>query len=576
MNFQNGNFNSNNKLTYFLEETNPKDNYPSININQYKKGINEITNNNCYSQNNNNYVSNLFNKLNKNKNSRTPILISNATFDYKKDLKKIGIIYDSSDSENNSYNNINTDYNEKNLQYKNNFIKKNNNDNIYDNNNNLSIMSNQIDKNKSSFPNSNNDFIKKRTGSEALSNYLSDLTKNKMKKIELAKRSTYLNPFGNNSSYLNVHNYIRENYAPNKDNISFNSNVPSVELRNNINKNRDIIQDNNEFIHQNNNLNKINNNFVNDPFIDKEKKEINLNKNKIQKQSENEDGEFEEFESEEDDNIKNKNDNNNFYTFNNNNLSNIENPNLKNQMNFSNDNISNILDENFLKFLKDENEKLKNLNNTYKQLIDSLFYFLNEQSLKFSYYQELFDISYYIYHVDDLSKTLIGLEYCILSQSNPKNGKNYEEFKKNINSNFYKQFKLPFPLKINNVISLQIPEILDNKNKNNTINTFNNSNIKNSKINISNHSSLIKDKRSKSQSKDNSNIFLNKKDHDCIACNLGYSISKKGYSTMAYSPYNKTTSSIHNCKTESNKHLIKQIPKSLSQKSSTKKLKNLK
>ncbi len=45
---------------------------------------------------------------------------------------------------------------------------------------------------------------------------------------------------------------------------------------------------------------------------------------------------------------------------------------------------------------------------------------------------------------------------------------------------------------------------------------------------------------------------------------------------MAYSPYNKTTSSIHNCKIESNKHLIKQIPKSLSQKSSTKKLKNLK
>ena len=277
MNFQNGNFNSNNKLTYFLEETNSKDNYPSININQYKKGISEIINNNCYSQNNNNYVSNLFNKLNKNKNSRTPILISNATFDYKKDLKKIGIIYDSSDSENNSYNNINTDYNEKNLQYKNNFIKKNNNDNIYDNNNNLSIMSNQIDKNKSSLPNSNNDFIKKGTGSEALSNYLSDLTKNKMKKIELAKRSTYLNPFGNNSSYLNVHNYIRENYAPNKDNISFNSNVPSVELRNNINKNRDIIQDNNEFIHQNNNLKKIINNFINDPLIDKEKKETNLN-----------------------------------------------------------------------------------------------------------------------------------------------------------------------------------------------------------------------------------------------------------------------------------------------------------
>ena len=113
-------------------------------------------------------------------------------------------------------------------------------------------MTNQtLNNNKSNLQNSKNIIFKKGNGTEALSNYLSDLTKNKMKKIELAKRSTYLNPFANNSSYLNVHNYIRENYAPNKDNISFNSNVPSVELRNNINKNRDIIQDNNEFIHQN-------------------------------------------------------------------------------------------------------------------------------------------------------------------------------------------------------------------------------------------------------------------------------------------------------------------------------------
>ncbi len=575
MNFQNGNFNSNNKLTYFLEETNPKDNYPSIKFNQYKKGINENTNNNYYSQNNN-YVSNLFNKLNKSKSSRTPILTSNTTFDYKKDLKKIGIIYDSSDSENNSFNNINTDFNEKTLQYNNNLIKNNINDNIYDNNNiynNYSLMSNQIYNNNSNLQNSKNDFIKKGNGTKALSNYLSDLTKNKMKKMELAKRSTYLNPFGNNISYLNIHNYIRENYAPNKDNMSFHSKFPLDELKINKSKNINVNQDNNVFLNQNKNLKKINNNFLNDPLNDKENIEMKLNKNKLQKESENEDGEFEEFESYEEDNIKNKNDNNNFYTFNNNNLSNIENPNLK--MNFSNDNISNILDENFVKFLKEENEKLKNLNNTYKQLIDSLFYFINELSHKFSYYQELFDISYYINHVDDLSKTLIGLEYCILSQSNPKNGQNFEEFKKSINSNFYKQFKLPLPLKTIHEISFQIPEILDNKTENNIINTFNNSNIKNSKIDTSNHSSIIKEKRSKSQSKNNSNIFLNKKDHDCIACNLGNSISKKGYSTMAHSPYN-TSNSLHNCKNESNKNLTKQIPKSLSQKYSTKKLKKLK
>jgi hypothetical protein len=63
MNFQNGN----NKFTYFLEEKNPKDNYPSINYNQYKKEISEISNNNNYNSQNDNYISNIFNKLNKNK-----------------------------------------------------------------------------------------------------------------------------------------------------------------------------------------------------------------------------------------------------------------------------------------------------------------------------------------------------------------------------------------------------------------------------------------------------------------------------------------------------------------------------
>ena len=540
MNFQNGN----NKFTYFLEEKNPKDNYPSINYNQYKKEISEISNNNNYNSQNDNYISNIFNKLNKNKINNTPILTTNTTFDYKKDLKKIGISYDSSDSENNSYNNINTDCNNLKIpHYKNNFIKYDINDNIYDNNN-VSLMTNQTLNNKSNLQNSKNIIFKKGNGTEALSNFLSDLTKNKMKKIELAKRSTYLNPFGNNNSYLNIHNYIRENYTSNKDSIQFHSRIPSNDFSNlnnyNINKSRNSNQDDNELFNQNKRMKKINNNISNDNVNDKEKIKMKLNQNEIEKESENEYGEFEEFESADDDKINNKNDNNNFYTFNNNNLSNIENKNSKNQMNFSNDNISNIQDDNFLKFLKDENEKLKNLNNTYKQLIDSLFYFVNELSHKFSYYQELFDISYYVNHVDDLSKTLIGLEYCILSQSNPKNGKNFEEFKKSINSNFYKQFKLPLPLKIINEISFEIPE-----NENNIINTFNNSNIKNSKIDTSNHSSIIKEKRSKSQSKNNSNIFLNKKDHDCIACNLGNSISKKGYSTMAHSPYN-TSNSLHN------------------------------
>ncbi len=108
-------------------------------------------------------------------------------------------------------------------------------------------------------------------------------------------------------------------------------------------------------------------------------------------------------------------------------------------------------------------------------------------------------------------------------------------------------------------------------------NRNNNDNNNNSKLDNLNQHSFIKDKRVNSQSKDNSRIYNDKKEHDCVACNLGYSISQKGYSTMAYNPYMKNNKTfIGNIKKDSNKNLIKQIPKSLSQKYNIKKNKNIK
>ena len=296
--------------------------------------------------------------------------------------------------------------------------------------------------------------------------------------------------------------------------------------------------------------------FDKDNILKSYKKENKI-KNENSYNSENE--QFEELESDDNNNI------------NDNNLSKIENKKQKENPKLLNDNILNTQDESFVKFLKEENEHLKNLSNIYKQLIDSLFYFVNDLSHKFSYYQELFDISYYIQHVNDLSKTLIGLEYCILSQSDPKNGKEtFEEFKKNMGNEFYKKFKLPFPFKLINEISFQIPDNFKFENNND-----NNNN--NSKLDTLNQHSFIKDKRVNSQSKDNSRIYNEKKEHDCVACNLGYSISQKGYSTMAYNPYIKNNKTfIGNIKKDSNKNLIKQIPKSLSQKYNIKKNKNIK
>ena len=549
-----------NKLTYYLEETNINDNYPSL---KFNKKLTESDIHNIFPKD---VKSNSSSYLKSIKSDRISYNIpKNTTFDYKKDLKNIGINCDSSESSDISYNNIKTDIN---AQYKN---ELNNNYNNYDYDNLYSSKfsnSNQTYKYKPytnlySNITLNNNCFKKGNNTEALSNYLSDLTKNKMKKLEIAKRSTYLNPFGSNLSYLNIHNYIRDNYDPYKGEKKYYTEIPSKTSSKEKNNNYSNEETENKITKGKikKNKRKISNEsfekmFDKDNILKSYKKENKI-KNENSYNSENE--QFEELESDDNNNI------------NDNNLSKIENKKQKENPKLLNDNILNTQDESFVKFLKEENEHLKNLSNIYKQLIDSLFYFVNDLSHKFSYYQELFDISYYIQHVNDLSKTLIGLEYCILSQSDPKNGKEtFEEFKKNMGNEFYKKFKLPFPFKLINEISFQIPDNFKFENNND-----NNNN--NSKLDTLNQHSFIKDKRVNSQSKDNSRIYNEKKEHDCVACNLGYSISQKGYSTMAYNPYiNNNKTFIGNIKKDSNKNLIKQIPKSLSQKYNIKKNKNIK
>ena len=65
---------------------------------------------------------------------------------------------------------------------------------------------------------------------------------------------------------------------------------------------------------------------------------------------------------------------------------------------------------NFIKYLKKDNQKLLNINNIYKQLIDSFFYFINQLSKKYSFQKEIKDVNYYISNSNNLSNMLIDLE----------------------------------------------------------------------------------------------------------------------------------------------------------------------
>ena len=68
------------------------------------------------------------------------------------------------------------------------------------------------------------------------------------------------------------------------------------------------------------------------------------------------------------------------------------------------------LNQNFIKYLKKDNQKLLSINNIYKQLLDSFFYFINQLSIKYFFGKEIKDINYYISNRQHLSNILIDLE----------------------------------------------------------------------------------------------------------------------------------------------------------------------
>ena len=96
------------------------------------------------------------------------------------------------------------------------------------------------------------------------------------------------------------------------------------------------------------------------------------------------------------------------------------------------------INSNFIKYLKKDNQKLLHMNNIYKQLIDSFFYFINQLSKKYSFQKEIKDVNYYISNSNNLSNMLIDLEQHLnkLINANLINNNTEEEIDNNNDNNY--------------------------------------------------------------------------------------------------------------------------------------------
>ena len=233
--------------------------------------------------------------------------------------------------------------------------------------------------------NLNNNFSKNEKQYENANNYLSDLNKNK---------NYYIN-------HENNYRYKINNYINKENNFS----------RNNLNKNNNYYFD-----------------YRNDNYMDiknKIKKEDNLssfnNKLKTQYNYSNE-------------NIKNENHLKNDFLINENKSNNIILENVGKDYKITNNlndieknyiiekkvdlNIKNENGNSLLICLKNKNEEQEKIILLYKQIINSLFYFINQLSQQFSINNKSFNLSYYLKNINDLSSDLNDLNKYIITKKN--------------------------------------------------------------------------------------------------------------------------------------------------------------
>ena len=212
--------------------------------------------------------------------------------------------------------------------------------------------------------------------------------------------------------------------------------------------------------------------------------------------------------------------------------------------NLYNNNNSKNKNEDLIDYLKKENEELKKSNEKYIQLINSLFFFINQLSKKYTPDKKLFDLSYYDSKISLLSSDLNILNQSIINQNKKidvsissikNNTKKIEEKAKNkiINEkNEKNKRKKNYDIFLGRTFTFgqndntQKNNIDNNTNKKqNNKNKFNKENNQFKKINKSKNKNEINllgckikgnNSRSKSKNKNCSITNLNNKNFNCV------------------------------------------------------------
>ena len=212
------------------------------------------------------------------------------------------------------------------------------------------------------------------------------------------------NPFGLSKLSINKYNQIKSYNLENKQKNFNDNNI------NNDNKEEEI----NELNSSDENNDEIKNNINNEKRkyrkINNTQKFLSNNKNKENKENKENDMEKKGRE------VGKENINNNLQ------VSSILNDTIGDNIYNKNKNCSNINEKgnDLIEFLKKENDELKKSNEKNIQIINSLFFFINQLSQKYSPDKKLFDLSHYNSNISSLSSDLNNLNEYIENQK-PKN-----------------------------------------------------------------------------------------------------------------------------------------------------------
>ena len=202
--------------------------------------------------------------------------------------------------------------------------------------------------------------------------------------IKFLTNSSYTNYFQSNSNPYGLSKLSLDKFK----NLSTNSNSQIVQKNNkdeDVNKNLDDKK-------------------IKYKKIDMKKNQSYINKNKLKQRE----------KTEEDVEIKNINSNLKISNILNDTIGeNINKTYTKNDYNFNNN-------DNLIDYLKKENEELKKSNERNNRIINSLFYFINQLSQKYSPDKKVFDLSYYNSNLNNLSSELNYLSEYIQNQNHVK------------------------------------------------------------------------------------------------------------------------------------------------------------